>query len=165
MVKKIVIGVAATILIGVAAFYFLRDNEVEKIKFQLTELARLASKNENEKTTTTIIKYQSLQKVFGAKCEFRIGIGQFDGIFSNLELVNMINHANMYLYSSSLRASDISVFMIDEAHAQADFTGEFRARSRGGDYIEEVRFASAKLEKIDGEWLITSIAIQNVLEK
>ncbi|MBR7127668.1 MAG: hypothetical protein IKD09_03705 [Lentisphaeria bacterium] len=165
MVKKFIL-IDILLLAGVVAYFvFFRTDERELVKKQLIELARLSSKGESEKTTTMIIKNQSLQKIFAPECELHFGINMFDGKFSNLQLVNSISQANMYLQSSVIKASDIEVFLIDEQNAEADFTGEFKGRSKSGEYIEEVRALSAKMQKIDGEWVITAITIQKVLEK
>lgn len=166
MVKRIlgVLLIASGLICGVY-FLFFRNNDELAIKKQLNDLAYLASKNLNEKTTVSIIKNQSLQKIFAPQCELSFGINMFDGVFSNLQLVNSISQANMYLQSSSIKAEDIEIFLIDETYAEADFIGEFKGRSKSGEYIEEVRALSAKLQKLDGEWVIYSISIQRVLEK
>ena len=165
MVKNIII-VLFLIIAGAASYFlFFQNNDEKIIRKQLLSLAELTSKSANEKTTAAIIKNQALQKVFAPQCELHFGINMFDGVFSNLQLVNSISHANMYLQSSRIQVSDIIVTFIDPLNATVDFTGEFKGRSKSGSYIEEVRALSAQLQKIDGEWVIKSISIQQVLEK
>ena len=165
MVKNIIICLFL-IAAGIAIYFlFFQNNDEKIIKKQMLTLAELTSKSTNEKTTAAIIKNQSLQKIFAPQCELRFGINMFDGVFSSLQLANSISQANMYLQSSKIQASDITVMLIDANNAEVDFTGEFRGRSKGGDYIEEIRALSAKLEKLDGKWVIKSISIQQVLEK
>ena len=151
---------------GAAAwFWFGRESEEHRIKLQLQELCSRAARNADRSAASALLQGQSVARLFAPECVLEIRTGMFSGRYTPEEIGANVMRVNAMLLHSELSVSGVTVRLIDENNAEAEFTGRFRGTMKNDAQIDEIRELICNFRKIDGEWKISAIQVRDVLEK
>ena len=168
MIKKIFFALFAAGLLAGGVYWFVQSrNEEAKIRRTLKSLCEAASKPMNESAAAGMLKLQRLDKLIAPKFRINVNHGMLDGESTPAEL-----SANIARYRPMVRWLTVSMqnveITISEDGSKADvcFTGTLQAvTKKTGSRINEVRDLYATLQKNADGWLLTKLAINDILEK
>lgn len=120
-----------------------------------------------ESAAAGMLKIQRLDRFVAPKFRLNVNHGMLDGELSPAEL-----SANIARYRPMVRWLTVSMqnpeitFSEDGKKADVYFTGSLLAvTKKTGSRINEARDLYATLQKTDSGWLITALAINDILEK
>ena len=137
----------------------------EQIKDQLTNFLAKASKSSGDKLSTGLIKSKRLEAFFAPRCKFQIGVSSFSGTYTPVKISSNSMRYRTLFKRVKFAAHDIEVSIISPETAQADFTGSINALTKRGKSIDDYKELSCKLRLIEGEWLLYSVSIREILKK
>lgn len=156
---------AMAVIGGVSLWYLNRDSDEAQVRHTLRELCRIASKNEGEKNTTGLLKMRAVETVFAPECRIDFRHEMFGGTYKTEEIAAALARSRTIFRSCDVDFRDLSITIQPPDRATAYFSGTLDARMSDGKTVSEARDLECKFRKIDKRWLITDIAVREVLEK
>lgn len=168
MVKKIFLLLLAIGVLAGGVYWFIESrNEEAKIRRTLKNLCETASKPMGERAAAGMLKLQRLDKFVAPKFRLNVNHGMLDGEMTPAELsANIARYRPMVRWLTiSMQNTEITVSE-DGKTANVSFTGTLLAvTKKTGSRVNEVRDLCAVLQKTDFGWLVTELAINDILEK
>jgi len=150
---------------GVSLWYLNRDSDEAQVRETLRELCRIASRQADEGAGSGLLKMRMVEKVFAPECRIDFHHELFGGTYKVEEIASSLARARAMFRTCTVNFRDLSITIDPPNRATAYFTGTLDARLNDGKTVNEVRDLECKLKKIDNHWLITDIAVRDVLEK
>lgn len=164
--KRVWLFILAMLALGGASLWYLnRDSDEAQVRQTLRELCRIASKHEGEKNSTGLLKMRAVEGVFAPECRIDFRHEMFGGTYKTEELASALMRSRTIFRSCDVNFHDLSIVMAPPDRATAYFAGTLDARMSDGKSVSEARDLECKFRKIDNRWLITDIAVREVLEK
>jgi hypothetical protein len=152
------------VVLGVAIFVyavFFGTTEEEEVREQLAKLAAAVEVKEGE--SNPVMRAARLREAFDGLLvkEVTIRIPELTGAVSGRrDVVTAATQAAALWRWATIDVSGLAV-AIDEAETSAHVTGdvELKAVRHSGDPERDQRSVSIRLDQIDGDWLVVSIAV------
>ena len=135
--------------------------EMETMARNAKPCAFLINPNDNSFVTPG----DMVEKVFAPECRIDFHHELFGGIYKVEEIASSLARARAMFRTCTVDFRDLSITIDPPDRATAYLTGTLDARLNDGKTVNEVRDLECKLKKIDNHWLITDIAVRDVLEK
>lgn len=161
--------VAAVILLVAGGYiYYLRNMTDEaKIRDVLETLCDIGTKS-GEGAAATALKLKSLEKIFAPEVDINLDDRIFAGKVKQTELTGDVVRFRAIFDRVKIGMRDLEIKVEGPEQAEAVFTGSLDGVGKSGGgvgTVSEVRDIFCKLEKIDGDWKINSLSVQNILQK
>lgn len=150
---------------GVSLWYLGRDSDEAQVRSTLRELCRIASRQENEKVGSGLLKMRAVESVFAAQCRMDFRHEMFGGTYTTEEIAATLMRSRALFRTCTVDFRDLLVTIDPPDRATAYFTGTLEGRLNNGKTVNEVRDLECKLKKIEDRWKITDIAVRDILEK
>ena len=158
---------AVALLTGGIYWFIQSRNDEAKIRKTIKNLCETASKPMNESIAAGALKLQRLDKIVSARFRLNLNHGAVDGEMTPAELsANIARYRPMVRWLTiSMQNTEITISE-DGTKANVYFTGTLTAvTKKTGSRINEARDLYATLQKNGDTWLITSLSINDILEK
>lgn len=164
--KRVWLSLLAVLALGGASLWYLnRDGDEAQVKATLRELCRIASKQEDEKAGSGLLKMRAVENVFAPQCRMDFRHEMFGGTYTTEEIAATLMRSRALFRTCKVDFRDLSLTIDPPDQATAYFTGTLEGRLNDGKSVNEVRDLECKLKKIETHWRITDIAVRDVLEK
>lgn len=150
---------------GASLWYLIRDGDEARIKATLRELCRIASRQEDEKAGSGLLKMRAVETVFAPQCRIDFRHEMFGGTYTTEEIAATLMRSRALFRFCKVDFRDLSITIVPPDRATTCFTGTLEGRLNDGKSVNEVRDLECKLQKIENRWRITDIAVRDVLEK
>jgi hypothetical protein len=158
--------VAVLIVSTVIVFSFFGETSPEEqIKDQLTKFLSKASKSSGDKLSTGLFKSKSLESFFASRCKFHVGVSSFSGTYTPVQISSNSMRCRSMFKRIKFSAHDIEIILTSPESAQADFTSSVNGLTKRGKSIDDYKELTCKLRLIEGEWLIYSVSIKEIIKK
>lgn len=168
MVKyiKYIAIVLGLVLITVIVFSFLGETSPEQqIENQIKKFLSMASKSSGDRLSTGLLKSKRLESLFAPRCKFYVGVSSFSGTYTPMQIsANAMRCRSMFKYVK-FSAHDLEINLSSPSTATVDFTGSLSALTKRGKSIEDYKDLVCELRLIEGEWLIYSVSIREIMKK
>lgn len=168
MVKyiKYIAIVLGLVLITVIVFSFLGETSPEQqIENQIKKFLSMASKSSGDRLSTGLLKSKRLESLFTPHCKFYVGVSSFSGTYTPMQIsANAMRCRSMFKYVK-FSAHDLEINLSSPSTATVDFTGSLSALTKRGKSIEDYKDLVCELRLIEGEWLIYSVSIREIMKK
>ncbi|MDD5596747.1 MAG: hypothetical protein PHV82_02315 [Victivallaceae bacterium] len=150
----------------VAVLHFFDNSSPEKqIAMRLEKFLTDASKVSGDKLSTGLIKSKSLEKFFMPNCRFHIGVSAFSGTYSPEQISsNSMRCRTMFKYVK-FSAHDVQIKLNSPTTATVDFTGALNGVTKSSKAINDYRELTCELQLAEGEWLISSVSVREIIKK
>ena len=165
MVSRNHIGILLFVVlaVGFALFRWLPGEE-KAIRKQLAVFEQTASKKSDEQAVESLLKARRIAGLFNDPCQFSVDAADFTGTFSRQQIMDRINLVRAAYGSVTIKLYDIAIDFPEENRAAVRLTLRLSGQSR--EYaVADVQEVSATLEKIEGDWLFTTVRIVEVLSR
>lgn len=165
MVGRNHIGILLFVVLAAGfAVFRLLPGEEKAIRKQLTVFEQTASKNSDEQAVESLLKARRIAGLFNDPCQFSVDAVDFTGTFSRQQTMDRINLVRAAYSSVTVKLYDIAIDFPEENKAAVGLTLRLSGQSR--EYaVADVQEVSATLEKIEGDWLFTTVRIVEVLSR
>ncbi len=168
MVKyiKYIVIVLLLIIITVIAFQFSGKITPEKqIRNRLANFLAKASKSSGDKLSTGLIKSKSLESFFASRCKFQIGVSSFSGTYTPVQISSNSMRSRSMFRHVRFSAHDVEIILNSPEKATVNFTGAVNGVTKRGKSIDDYKELTCKLRLVEGEWLIYSVSIREIIKK
>ncbi|MBM9535843.1 hypothetical protein [Desulfobulbus alkaliphilus] len=158
-------GILLLVLLAVVfALFRLLPSDEKAIRKQLTVFAQNASKKADEKPVEGLRKSRRIADLFNDPCRISVEAVDFTGTFSRQQIMDRILMVRATFNAVTVKLHDISIQVSEENSADVRMT--LRLSGQRQDHaVADVQEISATLEKIDGDWLFTSVRVVEVLSR
>lgn len=164
---RVFLLIVLTAAIAYLAWYFFRPVDDEtSIRNVLNEVVSSITKLPADGTTNNFSKSRMLANYFTERCHLSIGAYIESGYFTPESITNnSMRLRTMFRYIQPSISNIIITIDPDGEKATADFSASVKAALNNGEQIKGEADLICKLIKSDGDWLINSVDIRDVLEK
>jgi hypothetical protein len=164
-IKYAVIALTLTIITIIVLNFFGKTTPEEQIKNQLTSFLAKASKSSGDKLSTGLLKSKSLENFFAPYCKFQVGVSSFSGTYTPVQIFsNSMRARSMFKYVK-FSAHDIEIILKTPETATVNFTGSINGLTKRGKSVDDYKELTCKLRLVEGNWLIYSVSIREIIKK
>jgi hypothetical protein len=146
------------------ALFRLLPGEEKEIRKQLAVFERTAAKKSDEQPVESLLKARRIAGLFNDPCQFSVDAADFTGTFSRQQIMERINLVRASYGSVTVKLYDIAIEFPEENRAAVRLTLRLSGQSREH-AVADVQETLATLEKIEGDWLFTTVRIVEVLSR
>ena len=154
---------AALVALGVWLWFILFPSPEKVIRKRLVELARTASSSSGESDLARLAAARSVAGFFSTNVELAVELPELArySLMDRDEIMQAVLMARSKIDGLSVKFPDINIAVApDKQSAVADLTVEANVSGEHDPIVQEMKF---RLQKIDGQWLITRIETVHTL--
>ncbi len=161
--KSVILALAVVIGATIVAFLYW-PHDKRAIGKQLTLLEVKGSKEPTEQPVETLLKSKQIAGLFRDPCRFTVAASDFSGEYDRKQIMDRITMIRSSWSRMRVRFYDISIDFPEEKTAGLIMTVRLNGMN-GNDALADTQEVSATLRKIEGDWLFTSVRIEEVLQR
>lgn len=162
-VKTLVLIISIAILAGYIAIRFWPGDE-RAIRKQLALIEEAGSKGAAEQPIEALFKAKQIADLFADPCLLTVEAVRYAGSYPRKQIQDRIVMVRAFYAQARVSLHDISIEIAETNTAVVHGTIRLRGEVKG-EAIADVHELRAEMKKIDGNWLFTSVAIVEVLER
>ncbi len=162
--KTIVVFTGITLTIMAVFLWFHLNGDVRQINKQLQSLTELTSKSKKESSIKSLQKAAEIGKIFNDPCILNLDQYDHTGSYSRKRIIDRILMVRAMSQQVSVSFYDTDIQVTEEKQANISTT-MYAKGIENHNKSADIRELAMIMEKIDGDWLITSVTFVEVLEQ
>jgi hypothetical protein len=162
--KKIIILIMI-VAAGIWAVAYFFPSEEKKVRKQFRLLGEWVSKDSGENTLTTVYKIKHIGTLFDTRCEFKVPVYSFSGIYTADEISGYAAQGRLASSQLYLKFYDLDILFPEEGTAKVTLTARLTGKLNAGDSIDEIHEVESVLKKVEKKWLFSKFEVIEVLKK
>lgn len=163
--KNLILAVCLATVAVVAAVRFWPSDE-RAIRQQVAKIEALGSKASDEKTVESLLRARQLAELFADPSALQVEHANFTGQYPRKQIQERILLARGFYTSAIVSVHDLTINIPTTDPKTATIHCTLRVKGEGKSQpVADVQELSAELHKINGDWLLASVTLVEVLER
>jgi hypothetical protein len=161
--KNLILAVCLVTVAVVAALRFWPSDE-RAIRKQIERIETLGSKASDEKPVNSLLHARQLAELFSDPCTLQVESANFQGQYPRKQIQDRIVMLRGSYSQATVSIHDLHITIAEKERATIRCT--LRVKGEGKSQpVADVQELSAEMRKVEGDWLLASVTLVEVLER